>query len=498
MNAKKPATITAPPFIPFERNSGRPFYKQIYDGCRAAILSGRLQPGQRLPSTRALAVELKISRLPVINAYEQLLHEGYIEGKVGAGTYVKGSIPDELTVPVLVGDSAERQDERARSLRTTGAYSPGTNTSGEKELLGPFRVSLPALDHFPYQIWSRLVSRHAKNLSVDLMAYGDPAGLLTLREAIAQYLRTARAVNCETSQVLIVSGSQMALQLCSMALLTPRDAACLEEPGYPGARDALRSTGATLIPIALDGEGIMVEEVASRGKKVRAVYVTPSHQYPLGLSMSASRRLELLDWARRGRAWIIEDDYDSEYRYASRPIGALQGMDTGSRVIYIGTFSKVLFPSLRLGYVVVPPLLLNKFIRLRETLDLFSPTLYQLVLTDFLQEGHFARHLRRMRSVYLRRRDALVEGLGRHLGELLKPCNADAGLHLSAFLPRGMDDLEIVRRCAQRGINASPLSACYMSRRPKSGLILGFGGSDESRIGPAVQKLSKIVRELVC
>jgi GntR family transcriptional regulator/MocR family aminotransferase len=242
----------------------------------------------------------------------------------------------------------------------------------------------------------------------------------------------------------------------------------------------------------------MVEEVASRGKKVRAVYVTPSHQYPLGLSMSASRRLELLDWARRGRAWIIEDDYDSEYRYASRPIGALQGMDTGSRVIYIGTFSKVLFPSLRLGYVVVPPLLLNKFIRLRETLDLFSPTLYQLVLTDFLQEGHFARHLRRMRSVYLRRRDALVEGLGRHLGELLKPCNADAGLHLSAFLPRGMDDLEIVRRCAQRGINASPLSACYMSRRPKSGLILGFGGSDESRIGPAVQKLSKIVRELVC
>jgi len=498
MNAKKPATVTVPPFIPFERTSGRPFYKQIYDGYRAAILSGRLQPGQRLPSTRALAVELKISRLPVISAYEQLLHEGYIEGKIGAGTYVKDSIPDELAVPVPLRDSAGRQGGPARSLRMAGADSPGTNICGEKELLGPFRVSLPALDHFPHQVWSRLVSRHAKNLSVDLMAYGDPAGHLPLREAIAQYLRTARAVNCETSQILIVSGSQMALQICAMALLTPRDAACIEDPGYPGARDALRSTGATLIPIALDGEGIRVEEIASRGEKVRVVYVTPSHQYPLGLSMSASRRLELLDWAQRRRSWIIEDDYDSEYRYASRPIGALQGMDTGSRVIYIGTFSKVLFPSLRLGYVVVPPLLLNKFIRLRETLDLFSPTLYQMVLTDFLQEGHFARHLRRMRSVYLRRRDALVECLGRNLGELLKPCNADAGLHLSAILPRGMDDLEIVRRAAQRGISASPLSACYMSRRPKSGLILGFGGSDESRIGPAVQTLSKIIRELVC
>jgi len=269
-------TVTVPPFIPFERTSGRPFYKQIYDGYRAAILSGRLQPGQRLPSTRALAVELKISRLPVISAYEQLLHEGYIEGKIGAGTYVKDSIPDELAVPAPVRDSAGRQGGPARSLRMAGADSPGTNTSGEKELLGPFRVSLPALDHFPHQVWSRLVSRHAKNLSVNLMAYGDPAGHLPLREAIAQYLRTARAVNCETSQILIVSGSQMALQICAMALLTPRDAACIEEPGYPGARDALRGTGATLIPIALDGEGIGVEEIASRGEKARVVYVTPS------------------------------------------------------------------------------------------------------------------------------------------------------------------------------------------------------------------------------
>jgi len=496
MNSKKLAALTVPSFIPFDRTSCRPFYKQIYDGYRAAILSGRLQPGQRLPSTRALAVELKISRLPVINAYEQLLHEGYIEGKIGAGTYVKDSIPDELAAPVLVSDSAGRPGGPPRSSRMARADSRGKNMSVEKELLGPFRVSLPALDHFPHQVWSRLVSRHAKNLSADLMAYGDPAGHLPLREAIAKYLRAARAVNCETRQILIVSGSQMALQICAMALLTPRDAACIEEPGYPGARYALRSTGATLIPIALDGEGIRVEEIASRGKKVRVVYVTPSHQYPLGLSMSASRRLELLDWAQQRRSWIVEDDYDSEYRYASRPIGALQGMDTNSRVIYIGTFSKVLFPSLRLGYVVAPPLLLNKFIRVRETLDLFSPTLYQLVLTDFLQEGHFARHLRRMRSVYLRRRNALVEGLGRHLGELLKPCNADAGLHLSAFLPQGMDDLEIVRRIAQREISASPLSACYMSRRPKSGLILGFGGSDESQIGPAVQTLSKIVREL--
>jgi GntR family transcriptional regulator/MocR family aminotransferase len=355
-------------------------------------------------------------------------------------------------------------------------------------------VSLPALDHFPHRIWARLLWRHAKRFPIELMAYGDPAGHPPLREAIAQYLRTARAVRCEASQVLIVSGSQMALQIAAMALLGPGDAVCIEEPGYPGARDALGVSGATVVPVPVDADGVDVARIEARGRRVRLAYVTPSHQYPLGSSMTAARRLELLGWARRRRAWILEDDYDSEYRYASRPLGALQGMDTADRVIYVGTFSKVLYPSLRLGYVVVPRALWRTFVRLRETLDIFSPTLSQTVVTDFLREGHFGRHLRRMRLLYLGRRNALVERLQARLGDLLTIHNADAGLHLSAFLPPGMDDREVLRRAARRGVTGTALSSCYAGRRTRSGLVLGFGGSDERQLRGAVDTLTDVIR----
>jgi GntR family transcriptional regulator/MocR family aminotransferase len=288
----------------------------------------------------------------------------------------------------------------------------------------------------------------------------------------------------------------MALQICARALLKPGEAVCLEEPGYPGARDALKSAGAILIPIPLDDEGIDMKKITMQSNRSRAVYVTPSHQYPLGLTMTASRRLELLEWARTNKSWIIEDDYDSEYRYSSRPVGSLQGMDTASRVIYIGTFSRVLFPSLRLGYVVVPDELFHTFLSLRETLDLFSPTLYQLVLTDFLQEGHFSRHLRRMRVTYLNRRNALLKAVDQHLGKFLTPYNTDAGLHLTAFLPDGFNDYEIVRKAAARGISATALSTCYAARHSRNGLILGFGGANERRIRTAVQTLASVIEEL--
>jgi len=458
--------------VTFDNRSSIPFYKQIYDGYRAAILSGRLRPGERLPSTRALATELNISRLPVVNAFEQLLHEGYIEGRAGSGTYVKDSIPDELARP-----AATLPQTAAAPLRPAQPH------------LGPFRVSLPALDRFPLRLWSRLVSKHARQLTIEQMAYGDAAGHAPLRRAVADYLRTSRAVHCEASEVLIVSGSQMALQICALALLGRGGTVCIEEPGYPGAREALSGTGARIVPIPVDDEGIIIDAI---GRKVRAVYVTPSHQYPLGMSMSASRRLALLEWARRSGAWIIEDDYDSEYRYASRPLGALQGMDTASRVIYIGTFSRVLFPSLRLGYVVVPRDLMDSFVRHRESIDLFSPLLEQLVVTEFLTEGHFGRHVRRMRALYEKRRDALVRGLREHAGGLV-PHNIDAGLHISAFLPEGMDDRIVVREAGQRGIDAIALSSCYAGPRTKSGLVLGFGGTSERRIAMACRTLGEVL-----
>jgi GntR family transcriptional regulator/MocR family aminotransferase len=326
------------------------------------------------------------------------------------------------------------------------------------------------------------------------MAYGDAAGLPALRVAIADHLRTARAVRCEPEQVLVVSGSQAALRLCAAVLLTAGDVVCIEEPGYTGARVALGAGGAELAPVPVDDEGIDVDALRRLGRRPRAVYVTPSHQYPLGASMSAARRLALLDWAERRNAWLIEDDYDSEYRYVSRPLGALQGMTAGGRVIYIGTFSKVLFPAIRVGYLVVPPALWDAFIEARLALDIFSPTLYQLALADFLAQGHFARHLRRMRATYLRRRDALLEGLARHCGDRLTVHNADAGLHIATMLPEGMDDMDICRRMAARGITASPLSECYAGRARRHGLLLGFGGADERSLAQATRTLGEILR----
>lgn len=463
--------------FPFDAGADTPYYRQIYDGYRGAILSGRLRPGERLPSTRAVAAELGISRLPVVNAFEQLLHEGYVEGRVGSGTYVKDSIPDELaqTAPPHAGVEVKRI------------------ASAPPPQLGPLRVSLPALDRFPLRLWTRLITKHTRQLTVEQMAYGDPAGYAPLRAAIADYLRTARSVRCEADQVLIVSGSQMALQICALALLGRGSAVCVEEPGYPGARDALQRGGAQLVPVRVDEEGIDVRVVAAKGKRVRAVYVTPSHQYPLGMSMTVSRRLALLEWARRTRSWIIEDDYDSEYRYASRPLGALQGIDTASRVIYVGTFSKVLFPSLRIGYMVVPRELRDDFIRHRESIDLFSPTLEQIVLAEFLAEGHFGRHLRRMRALYHSRRDALVRGLREHVPQLV-PHNIDAGLHVSAFLPDGTDDRVIVREGAKRGLDMTALSTCYAGKSSRSGLVLGFGGASERRIVVACRALGEVLR----
>lgn len=468
--------------FPFDPGSATPYYRQIYDGYRTAILTGLLRRGERLPSTRALAAELGISRLPVVYAFEQLLHEGYIEGRAGSGTYVKDSIPDEL---------ANATASPPAPQKTRPLLLPPLHIS-IRARLAPLRVSLPALDRFPVRLWSKLVSKHARQFTVEQMAYGDPAGYVPLREAVADYLRTARAVRCEAAQVLIVSGSQMALQITALSLLGRGTTVCIEEPGYPGAHATLTGGGARIVPVPVDGEGIDVEALAARGRKVRAVYVTPSHQYPLGVSMTASRRLALLDWARRTDAWIIEDDYDSEYRYASRPLGALQGIDA-SRVIYIGTFSKVLFPSLRLGYVVVPHSLIDDFTRHRESIDLFSPVLEQAVLAEFLRDGHFGRHLRRMRALYEKRRDALVRGLREHAATLV-PHNSDAGLHVSAFLPDGIDDRDIVREAALRGVEATALSTCYVGDHPRSGLVLGFGGASERRIIAACKTLGEVLR----
>jgi GntR family transcriptional regulator/MocR family aminotransferase len=448
-----------------------------------------MRPGQRIPSTRELAVDLGVSRLPVLYAYEQLRHEGYLDGRKGSGTFVSEALPEMMlnSGPVSEPRRKRTAEDSPKSRIASSRYEGG---------LRPFRVTLPALDHFPHEIWSQLVARRARGLTPAMMAYGDPAGVLQLRAAIAEYLRTSRAVRCEPEEVLITSGSQAALRICAGVVFNRGDVIAVEEPGYPGAHAAFRADGAGLLPIPVDNEGLRVDALASVRRRIRAVYITPSHQYPLGSSMSAARRIALIEWAERKGAWIIEDDYDSEYRYVSRPLGALHGMSNGKRIVYIGTFSRVLFPAIRIGYLVAPPSLADAFTRSSQTLAMFSPTLYQLALTDFLRDGHFGRHLRRMRVLYRARRDALLDGLSRYCADVLTVHNADAGLHVATLLARGIDDTRALKRIAEYGLTAVALSSCYIRTKPRQGLLLGFGGSDEAQLTTATRDLGKLLKEI--
>ena len=479
--------------LPLDRDTDVPIFRQISDGLRRAILDGRLRPGQRVPSTRGLATDLGVSRLPVLSAYEQLLHEGYLVGRTGSGTFVSESIPDDLLRTPAVGRPARTpRQETARRERAVPNHP--SLTSWHVPVV-PFQVGLPALDLFPHAAWAKLVARHVRAESVEQMTYSDPAGLRALRVAIAEHLRASRAVRCSADQVLIVSGSQAALRLAAATLLEPNDRIAVEEPGYFGAHRALRSAGAELVPVPVDEEGLHVPTLQRRGANVRAVYVTPSHQYPLGTTMSASRRFALLDWAARHGAWILEDDYDSEFRYISRPVGALQGMDVHDRVIYMGTFSKALFPALRVGYVVVPPSLWSRFLDSRFAFDLFTPTLYQRALAEFLEQGHFARHLRRMRSAYLERRNALLRGIELHCRDLVRVHNSDAGLHVTVVLRDGVDDHDVATRLGHRGIATLALSTSYIGNARRQGLLLGFGCAEPQRLLEATRILGDVLRE---
>jgi GntR family transcriptional regulator/MocR family aminotransferase len=495
MSMKRVSAGFLPP-IALDSSRKIPIYRQLYEWFRRAILAGQLRPGQRVPSTRNLAAELKVSRIPVASAYEQLHAEGYFETFVGAGTCVSRSIPDDAlrpTIGKMLG--AARQVSNTKALRKVSRRVALMRVPAQtwSNKLVAFRVSLPALEHFPTRVWSQLLNRHSRKPTRQLMAYGDAKGYMPLREAIAEYLGAARAVRCEPSQILVTTGSQQGLQLSAQVLLDTNEGVWVEEPGYPGARQALMMAGAKLVPVPVDHEGLDVTEGIRRAQSAHAVYITPSHQYPLGVTMTATRRMLLLHWAMRTGAWIIEDDYDSEYRLGGRPIASLQGLDTDARVIYIGTFSKVMFPALRLGYVVVPKDLVEAFSTARDATDQFSSTLYQAALADFIREGHFARHIRRMRMFYIERRTALVDTIRQQLSDKLTVIGAEAGMHLVALLPRGLSDVAISLRAAEMGISAMPLSSCYTKPPLVGGLILGYGGTDARQIHDGIRRLAMCI-----
>ena len=480
------------PVITVDRNARKALHRQIYDAYRSAIVKGSLRPKQRIPSTRVLAAELGVSRFPVLNAYAQLLAEGYIESRVGAGTVVSISIPDQLTSsqPTGVRWLATRSGPRPMARR---ASMFAANSSPWLGGLGAFGVGQVASEQFPLHLWSNLVARRCRNLDAKSFHYGDQKGSMALREAIASYLRTARSLHCEAEQIIVVSGSQQALELSARVLLDPGSRVWIEEPGYRLAADVLALAGCHLVPVPVDREGLDVAAGIARCRKARAAFVTPSHQFPLGVTMSASRRLRLLDWAQSSGAWIIEDDYDSEYRYQSMPVASLQGLDANARVIYIGTFSKVLFPSLRLGYMVIPSDLIDRFLIIRRTMDLGPPGLHQEVLADFIAEGHFARHIRRMRVLYGDRRNVLVGSISQELGSMVKIVGDEAGMHLAVTLRNRVRDVEIAERASRQNLWIWPLSPSYMGKASLQGFILGFGSTPVTEIPNAVRKLRDLL-----
>jgi GntR family transcriptional regulator/MocR family aminotransferase len=483
------------PIIVVDRKAATPLHKQIYNAFRAAILRGDIRPGQQIPSSRELASEIQVSRFPVLNAYAQLQAEGYFESRACAGTFVSGSLPEQLMsvrkplVKSIQSHSGFRHVARRALLYPT---FPGSNIPRG---WGAFGVHQPAYELFPFQIWAGLVNQHSKNPNANALSHVDPLGSQRFREAICSYLRTARAVKCEPNQIMIVSGSQQALDLTARVLLDQNDPVWVEEPGYILQRTVLNAAGCRLIPVPVDKEGMNVAAGIKLHRKPRAVFVTPSHQYPLGWTMSASRRLQLLNWAQSSGAWVIEDDYDSEYRYESMPIASLQGMDVNSRVIYIGTFSKVLFPSLRVGYIVIPPDLVERFSAVRFSMDIYPPYLYQEVLADFMNMGHFGRHIRKMRQIYSERRTVLVECLREECGDILEIHGTEAGMNLAVTLPKGLSDHEISLRAAQEKLWLLPLSPNYLGRPSRQGFNLGYGSTEAKQIPAAVRKLRALLTQ---
>jgi GntR family transcriptional regulator/MocR family aminotransferase len=477
------------PVVAIDRESSAPLHRQIYEGYRSAILRGDLRPGQQLPSSRTLAVEIGISRFPVLDAYAQLLTEGYFESRSGAGTFVSTSLPDQLSSSANGAPASAQIDCEPRPVSRRVALLPHFSETPWRHGWGAFGVHQPALDRFPFRAWANLVTRHSLSPRAGAIHHVDPLGLEAFREVISTYLRTARGVRCDPGQIMIVSGSQQALEIASRVLLDAGDTVWIEEPGYQLTRAVLMGAGCKLAPVPVDDEGMDVAAGIKQARKARAAFVTPSHQYPLGVTMSASRRLQLLNWAHSSGAWIIEDDYDSEYRYGSMPIASLQGLDRNSRVIYIGTFSKVLFASLRLGYMVVPPDLVEPFRRVRFAMDIFPPYLYQEVLTDFIRAGHFARHIRRMRLLYSERRAALAKSIQGEFGDEAKILGAEAGMHMTVTLPERLHDVEIATRAAQNRVWLWPLSTSYLGTKKRQGFVLGFGSAPTEQIPQAVRHM---------
>jgi GntR family transcriptional regulator/MocR family aminotransferase len=469
--------------IVIDATSGVALRRQIYDAWRQAILSGHLPPGAKVPSTRELAQALPVARTTVSAAYDQLIAEGYLESRCGAGTFVCSDVPD-----LLVPSSRAPADEDAPSPVRLSEYGRRVEAPVARVGVAPGTIDLskysPDLSRFPFDLWRRLISRHLREATPAVFDYAENgAGLPALRREIAAYVGRSRAVRCTPDQVIVVNGSQQALDLCARVLINPRDEVAVENPGYPGARLLFAAHGADVKAVRVDGNGLVVSALP---KHARIVHVTPSHQFPTGVPLSLGRRLELLDWARRRNAVIVEDDYDNEYRYRGAPLPALQGLTRAVRVVYVGTFSNVMFPGLRIGYAILPQDLVETFARAKWASDRHTTLLEQAALAAFIRDGHLDRHVRRMRRVYGRRRDALVQALDQHFGRDVSIRGDAAGMYLLARF----GSRDVIARTHERRVALASTARYYALDPPEDEYILRFSALSERALREGVKRLA--------
>lgn len=462
------------------RRRGEPLFRQLHARVRDAILAGRLAPGTRLPATRALALELGMARGTVEQAYGLLVAEGFAVGRGAAGTWVNADLAHLHPVPGALA---------ARAVR---AAPPAAQAAGT--LAPPLRMGLPALDAFPRKLWARLAAREARRLPATALRYTDPRGHAALRRAVAAHLGIARGIACDAGNVFVTAGLHGALALVHTALLHAGAAVWCEDPGYHRAREALALAGARIVPVPVDGEGLQVEEGVARAPRAPLAMVTPSHQAPMGVSLSLPRRLALLDWAAAQGAWVLEDDYDGEYRYASRPLPALKSLDRAGRVLYAGSFSKVLYPGLRTGYLVVPDALLARFERAADLLAPAPAGPAQATIARFMEEGHFARHIRRMRRLYARRRETLAAALRHHAGQALSLSLAAGGMHLIGWLRHARSDTAASARAARLDLAPAALSPWCIEARLPPALLLSFTNVPEERADAVAARLARALK----
>jgi GntR family transcriptional regulator/MocR family aminotransferase len=472
-----------------DRTSRTPLTRQIYMEVRAAVLSGALSPGARVPSSRAMASKLGVARASVVSAYEQLLAEGYVESRRGSGTFISGHLTG------LASRRRRAPRTMTRAVPTPAQTFPDFERSAAQSDARPFNTGRTLIDARTAETWRSLTHRAVRALGANDLGYTDPAGLAELRESIGDYLRAARAVRCDPEQIVITAGTQQAIDIAIRVLLAPGDEVWVEDPGYPLTHAQLLLAKARPHAVPVDAQGLIVDAGRRAAPRARAAFVTPSHQFPSGVALSMARRLELLAWARQSGAFIVEDDYTSEFRYSGPPLASLQGLDDTERVIYVGTLNKALFPGLRIGYAVVPRALLKTFVSVRYLIDRQPATLQQAVVSEFMKEGHFAAHIRRMRQLYRDQRDALAETLMRRAAAWLDVALPDQGMHLVAYLADGSSDVAIEAAAQRAGIVVRAISRFYRAARPRPGLMLGFGGFPRQLIVPAAARLATLVMD---